>query len=736
MRPLRLALFVVLLCALLPAGRARSQTSGVQTLFLGDRTCPDSPSGCTLAGVLAAYPYLHVVIHDEPHTYQWQIFAGTDCDHLVKVAADGEIPGSGYLEVVVNLQDLTFGTAGCYVLRGDEGFSTTFYAAYTDGSSTPDSTSVYPGYTTLQGRPDLPDLDVASIAREPALPYDSSPNQPRVGQRVRFRATIVNSGALTALPFSYRWTVDGRPLPVRTEDQTLAPGASVVLSWTWVWDPAPHTLSLSVYPGEDEISSANDSLSIRTDALALGFWVEQSAYDYFRTHQWAYCTQFPCSGSDSFEDWLQRQVTTWNGLFASARDSELAPAGVVDRVRVQKIVVVPDGSLPLHGFAATNEPDGSDHSVDLEWGMPSAGIDRQMKLEQDGGFNVDWALIHELGHARYLGDLYRFDMPLGRDVNVAVTAADGQPAFSTSNPLDSSRPLVAFHGERSSLFLYRNQEQDMMSCDCNHFYSSYDAAVLNRIQGRRARCGNANPPCNLGEWFGEIPPANRLAIVTPAGAPVPDRTVVKLFFDASTVYNGHAFDDSHSLVLQTRRGAVDLSGNPFRIEGPAQLGHNLLLIDVLLNGADSFCFQEPTDFNVAYWEGYRDLATPAVYQLTVQQHPGNACRLQRPPARVNEPFATSPYASAVKLSPVGKILRARVKLVDGADPPHPMQNRRLVFRDRAGNVIARATTGRNGVATVRLPVSDPPAALLDQTDESLAIPMRRSPAARTSVQPQ
>ena len=46
-------------------------------------------------------------------------------------------------------------------------------------------------------------------------------------------------------------------------------------------------------------------------------------------------------------------------------------------------------------------------------------------LNVPGPFRIDWALLHELGHARSLADLYRFDFPVDSPSQIDVRAANG-----------------------------------------------------------------------------------------------------------------------------------------------------------------------------------------------------------------------------------------------------------------------------------------------------------------------
>src|SRR5439155_14910249 len=135
--------------------------------------------------------------------------------------------------------------------------------------------------------------------------------------------------------------------------------------------------------------------------------------------------------------------------------------------------------------------------------------------------------------------------------------------------------------------------------------SPYNAIVLNRIRGRRAVCGNLNAPCNLGAWFPEIPPVNRISVLQPDGSPAPAGSSLRLFFDGSRTYNDHTFTQSDSATLPLQGGQTQLPDDPFHAGGdPWIMGRHLLLLAVTGPSSDMYCFTEPTVFNAAYRTGY------------------------------------------------------------------------------------------------------------------------------------
>jgi hypothetical protein len=713
-----------------PAARAETPLAGVQSLFAGDHLCGDNPTDCPFPATTALHRYLHIVLHDKPGDVDWGVWVGPDCASSVSEAT-GAMPvkASGYVEAVVDLQvghaKTWEGTPLCFLFRGGYGQASTYYASYFDDSSQVDATKVYPEYERLGGRPDLADLDVTYIQRTPSYAYDASPNMPEPGKSVTYTAHVVNQGGRPLSSFRYHWLLDGKETGSGQSSSDLGTFDQMLVSVTLPWSTANHKLTFRAVASEQELSTENNSLSVDTDAITLGFWVEQSAYTYFRDYQQRYCAVQGCAGSDSLEDWLQRQVRAWNVLFRRASYAGLTPAGITTRVRVDKIVVVPDGALPLHGGIASDDPDKRDHSVDLQWGLPARDIAEAYSQSSSGPFRIDWALLHELGHARSLADLYRFDFPVDSPSRIAVVGADGRPVYDASDPFGIENKIRGFAGSDGGTLVYQNMERDLMSCVCSDFYSPYSALVLNRLGNRRALCGNFNPPCNIGDWYADIPPKNVIRVLNQSGRTPAGPVKVRLFYDSGGGYDLHQFTQQDSTALTGLENEFTLPTDPFR-SGPStdRIGHYLLLIEVTTSEIDQFCFQEPTDFNLAYWEGHSDASHPAVFTLRLGHTVQNACMLSLPAALVNEPFGTSTSASSVRLGPVtegpkGKYRVATVQLVDAARIP--MHMRRLVIRDQQGRTVAQATTDLHGGVSTRIPAPVSSISVDDVTDNHLML---------------
>jgi hypothetical protein len=210
---------------------------------------------------------------------------------------------------------------------------------------------------------------------------------------------------------------------------------------------------------------------------------------------------------------------------------------------------------------------------------------------------------------------------------------------------------------------------------------------------------------------------------------MPDGTIVRLFFDGGTTYTGHTFEQTHSEELHVSGGEAQLGSDPFktgRSAGMGTGGHHLLLIEVAGHGEDEFCFQEPTDFNIAYWSGYRDRRHPAVYTLRLGNREYNGCNLKLPPERVNEPFATSPYNSQLRFDPApgkgGKEFRVlTIRLLDDARPANVMRGRQIRITGERGKTLGAGVTDARGTLRVTMPRQTKSVKVVDLTDNHLLI---------------
>ncbi|MGZ7040810.1 MAG: CARDB domain-containing protein [Thermoanaerobaculia bacterium] len=463
------------------------------------------------------------------------------------------------------------------------------------------------------------DLTVTYISRSPDIDYvwdSSNPTRegwPAEGEEITWRAHVRN---ISSEPVSatYEWRIDAGLQS--TGSITIAANGSGTIDLPWRWTFERHRIALTIDPANEiaEESERNNTVEIFSDALSVGLWVEQSFYDSFNLHQ-----HDLGAGSTSFENWAQGPITLYNDEAAMAIYPE-TPDGVRDRWRLQKIVIVPDGALPLtpipnFGMMAgepsgTQMPDRSDRTVDLQWGFRSAQLtvytDRRT-VSHTNPFYLQSSLVHELGHARYLTDVYAWNVQNGAPAQTIDIMENGVPVVG-SGLMPTSGTYVHFTPELGLM----NQNYT--------FIDRYSAIALNLIAGRRATRGNYNDPENVGAFLNDLPAQNRLTIRDASGELLRDADVkVYQSTGGADVWYASNYDNTPDLALRTdANGRVLVGRNPFSKDGPVvnywRASNVVAILRVAAGSRVLYGFLESRLFNLAYWRGETQLAD---HDLTV-----------------------------------------------------------------------------------------------------------------------
>lgn len=446
---------------------------------------------------------------------------------------------------------------------------------------------------SLQVSASATDLTIGWVSRLPEIDYVWNSTNPRVegwpaaGSTVTWRANV-RSWFDQPKTVAYTWTIGNQEIARGTA--TLAPNAYTAIDLPRPWSFARERLTIAIDTGNavGEQSEVNNSLEVFTDALSVGFWVERGFYDYFRANQAALGI-----GSTSFEDWANRQIETWNDMSAMAVFPE-TPNGVRDRWRLQKIVIVPDDALPLvppvvpqRGEGppgAVTQPDSGDRSVDLQWGFrtSSAASYSSRTVSTANPFFVNGPVLHEIGHARYLTDVYAFDLrhvPPENVVSIAELAPNG--------------------------YVFYTPEQGLMNRNYT-FLDRYSAAALNLIAGHRAVSGNYNEPENIGAFLNDLPSQNRLTIRDAEGNLMANADVELYLSEPFKVEAWYAsdYDNVPDVKLRTdANGQVLVGRNPFSLSGPVLLDWGAANVIAIVRVGGKWGFLESRVFNLAYWRG-------------------------------------------------------------------------------------------------------------------------------------
>jgi len=473
-----------------------------------------------------------------------------------------------------------------------------------------------PALVTVEQLNVQPDVDVVYVERTPRLEFDPTNLEytsglPAPNQAMTYLAHVKNWGA-AAVTVPYQWWLDGK----QAGDGSIMvkAGEEVTVPFKWNWQSEDHDLEFHADPGKTlgESFISNNQVSLRTNALLIGLWVERSLYNYMHQNQYRMK-----DGGNSFEDWGKRMLLGWNDLFARAV-YPLSPRGILDRVALDKVVVVPDGALPLHGGLATNNPDTTDRTIDMQWGYPwNASEARQGKfygigIGRDRPFYVDLASVHEMNHARFHIDLYALDVNQPKPPKPArVLLTDDGGNLVAGTPY---MPILAHD------VVYYNKWRDIMADHVGMpFYDAYSAGVWNWKHHKRGR-GNMNSPPDIGIFLRDLPEHNHFHFIDQTGVPLAGAEVF--------VYQSRAgvFDDTPDITAATdEKGMVSLPRNPFGGNRVRVADNANLILKVRYRRQLYFMFQEVTDFNLEYWRGH---TTDASYtrEIDLRDHPARVPR--------------------------------------------------------------------------------------------------------------
>ncbi len=274
-----------------------------------------------------------------------------------------------------------------------------------------------------------PDLDALYVERSPRYPWNAEKNWPDVGEAVTFTLHLSNKGGQPAGPFSIQWetldpagqlvpgsvwidSVNG--LPAHSQDMT----STYTTAWAdGRWRDGPYTIRATV-DSQNSVAEGpfenNNVVADVTNALCLAFMVEQDVYNAFNQIRTGRIEDLPPgarseahfywfsrspstepyrAGTYSWEDWAQRQVMQLNEYFYKAENDHLGGVRYsLPRVRLDRIDVVPDGSITGHNFPY-HGPDAM--TIDAAWGFeafsPIYTVFPQFLV-------MEPSLIHELGH--------------------------------------------------------------------------------------------------------------------------------------------------------------------------------------------------------------------------------------------------------------------------------------------------------------------------------------------------
>ena len=462
------------------------------------------------------------------------------------------------------------------------------------------------------------DLNACWIQRLPVTEYVWGSDDPAVqgwptnGQIVTWRAKVKNWLPVTVTN-NYAFYLDGSN--IMAGDIVLAPTNYTDIDCPWVWSFDKHELTFIIDPDNklNEFSELNNKIRTWTDAITVGLWVEQSLYNYFHQYQ-----KDLGIGANSWEDWAQRHVGRWNEMFENAVFGNDTPSGVLERIRLDQITVVPDGALPLSGGLPTNNPDFTNKTVDLQWGFPRTLLDGSMytdhtSISDSKPFFFEDSLMHELGHARYLIDTYGFNVHDTLQNSNITILVDGKMILGT--PYLPLRP--PWYDSVYFPTKFGTVGYGLMASPKN-IVDHYSAMALNLITKHRAWKGNYNSPQNIGVFKNDLPGENRFTVRDSFGNLLTNATVKIYQSGSGSGWYAKKYDNIPDMSLLTdANGQVFLGRCPFDTDGTIEhtygKANGCPIMRVEQNGKTGFAFFNAMLFNMNYWRGITNMADYEIF---------------------------------------------------------------------------------------------------------------------------
>lgn len=424
----------------------------------------------------------------------------------------------------------------------------------------------YSVWYTSDGRPFL----------EPGT--ENNKRWPDQGELVTFTAHFINKGTVASGNFSFKWFIDDVEV-VSGAHSSLSAGqeGTEIYQWTWAHQVSgerllgTHTVKFVVDPNNvvSETYETNNRLEDRTDALSLILIITPQMYNAFELPA---NSQIPYSA----EDWLQKQIAAMNEALKNSVYSA-APSGILDRVRIDKIVIAADNIV--------------DATEDGGWFVNSDY--RVTSGYYHSANDIDGGLIHELSHQLGLIDMYNLDVPLEIP----------QILDNLGNPVQIDYSTRFFTG------LMNNPGIDPP------FYDEHSALALNSSKGYRRGY--------YGEYLYDISNQSYFRVLDNSGVPAPN-VEIKLYQRSSdqSLYGGlfgtinnipeiTVTTDSQGKALLTNRSAGSplttntghvLHDNPL---GPINVvgANDQFLVKLTYGLHEEFLWLNITDLNIARWKG-------------------------------------------------------------------------------------------------------------------------------------
>ncbi len=391
----------------------------------------------------------------------------------------------------------------------------------------------------------------------------STQRWPEVDDPVTYTATIRNRGTnVWNGALAGTWTVDGAVVETPTQSVSLQPNDTVTFAYVLPWDGQSREIGFAIDVADAR--AENDALSIDTKSVAFLSYIDRSRMEEFREET----ADYPNAATDDFIDWLNRHMVRFDEMFASA--------GSQKRVRFGILEVIDDDA-----------PDPDAERINFAI-FPFRYYTGEGSLRWSGYYDpsedIDYGLLHEMGHQLGLIDIYRLDLSPGNN-HVSSMGYSAVPCL--------------MHG-------------------CSHFLSQHSALAMNHWLDTAHGY--------YGQYQYQIPTEVRMRFLGSSGQPLNGATVYvyqkeerpgqgELITDQIKAQGTTGPDGEYVLpnvpidpnMVPVTYAGDELCDNPFGYVAVIAT-NGLLHFKVEHNGFIDYAWLDITEVNNAYWLGQTDVA--------------------------------------------------------------------------------------------------------------------------------
>lgn len=219
----------------------------------------------------------------------------------------------------------------------------------------------------------------------------STQRWPNVGDPVTYTASVRNRGTNNwSGTLSVTWKVDGLTVSQPSKSVTLVPGAVTQFTYVRNWDGQAHDIDFVI--NVTDARPANNSLQINTKSVAFLTYADITKIEQFRENT---PVSYPQAQTNDLFDWLNRHMARFNEMFMAAGSPKRVHYDILealsDSAPDPAIDTLPFAIFPFRYRTGEGDPRGSGY----------------YHADED----IDYGLLHEMGHQLGLIDIYQLDVP-------------------------------------------------------------------------------------------------------------------------------------------------------------------------------------------------------------------------------------------------------------------------------------------------------------------------------------